>query len=69
MQLSPLVLVGIGASILQKAAIRVINQTMCNTLLADQITSRMICVGILTGGIDACQVGASGFGRDLTKLC
>ncbi|XP_037738233.1 suppressor of tumorigenicity 14 protein isoform X1 [Chelonia mydas] len=51
---------GIGASILQKAAIRVINQTMCNTLLADQITSRMICVGILTGGIDACQGDSGG---------
>ncbi|XP_043356891.1 suppressor of tumorigenicity 14 protein isoform X3 [Dermochelys coriacea] len=51
---------GVGATILQKAAIRVINQTMCNTLLTDQITSRMMCGGVLTGGIDACQGDSGG---------
>lgn len=51
------VLAGSGASILQKAEIRVINQTICNQLLSGQLTPRMMCVGILTGGVDACQVG------------
>uniref|UniRef100_A0A8C4WQA0 matriptase n=1 Tax=Gopherus evgoodei TaxID=1825980 RepID=A0A8C4WQA0_9SAUR len=51
---------GAGATILQKATIRVINQTTCNTLLTNQITPRMMCVGILTGGIDACQGDSGG---------
>uniref|UniRef100_A0A8C3PFD3 matriptase n=1 Tax=Chrysemys picta bellii TaxID=8478 RepID=A0A8C3PFD3_CHRPI len=51
---------GAGATILQKASIRVINQTICNTLLTNQITSRMMCVGFLTGGIDACQGDSGG---------
>ncbi|XP_003223223.2 suppressor of tumorigenicity 14 protein [Anolis carolinensis] len=51
---------GIGATVLQKAEIRVINQSMCNTLLPNQITPRMMCVGILTGGIDACQGDSGG---------
>lgn len=50
------ILAGTGASILQKAEIRLINQTVCNQLLTDQLTPRMMCVGILTGGVDACQV-------------
>ncbi|NWS49031.1 ST14 protein, partial [Probosciger aterrimus] len=44
-----------GSAILQKAEIRLINQTVCNQLLTDQLTPRMMCVGILTGGVDACQ--------------
>ena len=48
--------------ILQKGEIRVINQTTCEQLLPQQITPRMICVGYLSGGVDACQVGA-GQGR------
>lgn len=48
--------------ILQKGEIRVINQTTCEHLLPQQITPRMICVGYLSGGVDACQVGA-GQGR------
>ncbi|XP_067420058.1 suppressor of tumorigenicity 14 protein isoform X2 [Emydura macquarii macquarii] len=51
---------GAGATILQKAEIRVINQTMCNTLMTGQITPRMMCVGVLTGGIDACQGDSGG---------
>uniref|UniRef100_A0A8C8SWG9 matriptase n=1 Tax=Pelusios castaneus TaxID=367368 RepID=A0A8C8SWG9_9SAUR len=51
---------GAGAKILQKAEIRVINQTMCNTLLDNQMTPRMMCVGVLTGGIDACQGDSGG---------
>ena len=48
--------------ILQKGEIRVINQTTCEHLLPQQITPRMICVGYLSGGVDACQVGV-GQGR------
>ncbi|KYO35741.1 suppressor of tumorigenicity 14 protein isoform X1 [Alligator mississippiensis] len=51
---------GSGATILQKAEIRIINQTQCNSLLANQMTPRMMCVGILTGGIDACQGDSGG---------
>lgn len=53
----PSLLAGSGASVLQKAEIRLINQTVCNQLLTDQLTPRMMCVGILAGGVDACQVG------------
>ncbi|XP_062994966.1 suppressor of tumorigenicity 14 protein [Elgaria multicarinata webbii] len=51
---------GKGAAILQKAEIRVINQTMCNILLPNQMTSRMMCVGILAGDVDACQGDSGG---------
>ncbi|PKK21436.1 suppressor of tumorigenicity 14 protein isoform X1 [Columba livia] len=51
---------GSGASILQKAEIRLINQTVCNELLTDQLTPRMMCVGILSGGVDACQGDSGG---------
>ncbi|CAL8351935.1 unnamed protein product [Lota lota] len=51
---------GTAATVLQKAQVRVINQTVCNSLLGNQITSRMLCAGILTGGVDACQGDSGG---------
>ncbi|XP_015261969.1 PREDICTED: suppressor of tumorigenicity 14 protein-like, partial [Gekko japonicus] len=51
---------GSGALILQKAEIRVINQTICKPLLTSPLTPRMICVGVLEGGIDACQGDSGG---------
>ncbi|NWJ00347.1 ST14 protein, partial [Crypturellus undulatus] len=51
---------GSGASILQKAEIRVINQSVCHELLPGQLTPRMMCVGVLTGGVDACQGDSGG---------
>ncbi|XP_031455611.1 suppressor of tumorigenicity 14 protein isoform X1 [Phasianus colchicus] len=51
---------GSGSTILQKAEIRIINQTICNQLLTDQLTQRMMCVGVLTGGVDACQGDSGG---------
>ncbi|XP_072809823.1 suppressor of tumorigenicity 14 protein isoform X1 [Vicugna pacos] len=51
---------GTGALILQKGEIRVINQTTCERLLPHQITARMMCVGYLSGGVDACQGDSGG---------
>lgn len=47
---------GSGATVLQKAEVRIINSTVCDTLMNGQITSRMTCAGVLAGGVDACQV-------------
>lgn len=47
---------GSGATVLQKAEVRIINSTVCDTLMKGQITSRMTCAGVLAGGVDACQV-------------
>lgn len=46
--------------ILQKGEIRVINQTTCEKLMPQQITPRMMCVGYLSGGVDACQGDSGG---------
>nr|XP_033775279.1 suppressor of tumorigenicity 14 protein isoform X2 [Geotrypetes seraphini] len=43
-----------GAAVLQKAEIRVINQTECSKFMTG-LTAQMICAGYLSGGIDACQ--------------
>ncbi|NWI13077.1 ST14 protein, partial [Crypturellus soui] len=43
------------AQTLQEARVKIINQSVCNKLYDDLITSRMLCAGNLDGGIDACQ--------------
>ncbi|NWS54284.1 ST14 protein, partial [Chunga burmeisteri] len=43
------------AKTLQEARVRIINQSVCNKLYDDLITSRMLCAGNLSGGVDACQ--------------
>ncbi|MGH0136843.1 UNVERIFIED_CONTAM: hypothetical protein FKN15_020358 [Acipenser sinensis] len=50
---------GFGATVLQKAEVRIINETVCSSLMSD-ITSRMMCAGVLTGGVDACQGDSGG---------
>ncbi|XP_027030587.1 ST14 transmembrane serine protease matriptase a isoform X2 [Tachysurus fulvidraco] len=51
---------GSGASLLQKAEVRIINSTVCDSLMNGQITSRMTCAGVLAGGVDACQGDSGG---------
>ncbi|XP_042552139.1 suppressor of tumorigenicity 14 protein [Dipodomys spectabilis] len=51
---------GTGALVLQKGEIRVINQTTCEDLMPQLITPRMMCVGFLSGGVDACQGDSGG---------
>ncbi|KAM3617876.1 uncharacterized protein V6R79_012267 [Siganus canaliculatus] len=51
---------GLAATILQKAEVRIINSTTCNSLMPDDITDRMLCAGVLKGGVDACQGDSGG---------
>lgn len=44
------------ASVLQKAAVRIVNSTVCQSLMSDEVTEGMLCAGVLKGGVDACQV-------------
>ncbi|XP_069492556.1 suppressor of tumorigenicity 14 protein homolog [Ambystoma mexicanum] len=48
------------ARILQEAKVKIINQSVCNKLYDDSITSRMMCAGNLGGGVDACQGDSGG---------
>uniref|UniRef100_A0A3Q3K8R3 Suppression of tumorigenicity 14b n=1 Tax=Monopterus albus TaxID=43700 RepID=A0A3Q3K8R3_MONAL len=51
---------GIAATDLQKAAVRIINSTVCKSLLGDDVSDRMLCAGVLQGGVDACQGDSGG---------
>ncbi|KAK2503198.1 hypothetical protein MC885_003799 [Smutsia gigantea] len=44
---------------LQQASVQVIESTQCNAEDAYQgeVTEKMLCAGILEGGVDTCQVG------------
>uniref|UniRef100_G3N4P5 Peptidase S1 domain-containing protein n=1 Tax=Gasterosteus aculeatus aculeatus TaxID=481459 RepID=G3N4P5_GASAC len=50
----------LAASVLQKAEVRIINSTVCKSLMDDQVTDRMLCAGVLKGGVDACQGDSGG---------
>ncbi|XP_038670656.1 suppressor of tumorigenicity 14 protein-like [Scyliorhinus canicula] len=45
---------------LQKAEVKIINDTICSVVTEGQVTSRMLCSGYLTGAIDACQGDSGG---------
>ncbi|XP_055070249.2 chymotrypsin-like protease CTRL-1 [Misgurnus anguillicaudatus] len=46
---------------LQEAAIPVVDNSQCNTLLGDgSVTGNMICAGLLAGGKDTCQGDSGG---------
>lgn len=51
---------GSAAKTLQKASVRLVNSTVCKALMEDEVTERMICAGVLEGGIDACQGDSGG---------
>uniref|UniRef100_A0A667ZRV4 ST14 transmembrane serine protease matriptase n=1 Tax=Myripristis murdjan TaxID=586833 RepID=A0A667ZRV4_9TELE len=48
------------ARLLQKAEVKIINDTVCNVVTEGQVTSRMLCSGFLAGGVDACQGDSGG---------
>ncbi|KAJ8378927.1 hypothetical protein AAFF_G00232920 [Aldrovandia affinis] len=51
---------GRTARVLQKAEVKIINDTVCNVVTEGQVTSRMLCSGFLAGGVDACQGDSGG---------
>ncbi|XP_036929687.1 suppressor of tumorigenicity 14 protein homolog [Acanthopagrus latus] len=51
---------GQKSQVLQKASVKIINDTVCNVVTEGQVTSRMLCSGFLAGGVDACQGDSGG---------
>ncbi|XP_059920240.1 suppressor of tumorigenicity 14 protein homolog [Gadus macrocephalus] len=49
-----------ASRLLQKAEVKIINDTVCNVVTEGQVTSRMLCSGFLSGGVDACQGDSGG---------
>ncbi|XP_071314887.1 suppressor of tumorigenicity 14 protein homolog [Trachinotus anak] len=51
---------GVAATILQKAEVRIVNSTVCKSLMNDEVLDTMLCAGVLKGGVDACQGDSGG---------
>ncbi|XP_062322636.1 suppressor of tumorigenicity 14 protein isoform X1 [Osmerus eperlanus] len=51
---------GSVSRLLQKAEVKIINDSVCNVVTEGQVTSRMLCSGFLAGGVDACQGDSGG---------
>lgn len=51
---------GFTTQTLQKASVRLVNDTVCKVLMGSDVTENMMCAGVLQGGIDACQGDSGG---------
>ncbi|XP_067838440.1 transmembrane protease serine 6-like [Heptranchias perlo] len=48
------------STILQKADVNIIGDTRCRRIYRKMISDKMLCAGILAGGVDACQGDSGG---------